>query len=702
MDRVRVSSGLSRNFALHLSNNERGLVLEFVAISIVFIVLLAIGMMVDVPMNQSSATATQIALDEAAKIALANLPSYQEVGDRATKAAYHSIVAHSSSFSTLEVEPIVVMPRMGAGVCAQLDDDQGCYLNTGYSGDIQLAGQIGSRYVFDPHPNIDDFKNIALVYARTEPRRFLTLDGLNQYDSEVVAGARIPTQLTYVLIDPAFSMDAENYDAILHDLDWAPDPDRWGSAAPFPGITNAPPTAEYHNGGANYLNDIDAIPAFYGSLCETRPWGLYKETIVEMLDWMSKSSVFNSTTLVGLTGIKDHPVIPIYPIVDNDILVSHLDINGDLSLSPLQSGLSSAFTGFVNTKTPKIVETGDDPDSIPASNRNMWELCYCSAFAASDGAHKPYLLPVDSYNDYFAGDTERDLYHISPEKRQRGIQFMMNWCDDSIHEVDQDFRVNLGLHRSMDAAGESVRNLIASQGMRIRNLKLETIDNRSISSFEPPKPEDQDWNSKNSPMATGTRSLHLSFGADSREPATPPPTAVDYLIKARDEYNTDLDQVRYRPISQDSVNLLIFAFGVVDQPNMTAEREVAGAGYEGLLQFYFDFALQHAVCTLGANLTFVFLPMSESDRESLRIVAPVLEAYSQDYLFYHGKAESGAGKCANGSMGAVRVMITDYMSTDFGNETTPVSLRKLRAARHFRATIPGKLKNLFLKSVSSL
>ncbi|MBL7661842.1 hypothetical protein JNK13_03715 [bacterium] len=704
--------------------SQRGMVMEFMAIAIVFIVLLAIGMMVDLPMNQSAATATQVAADDAAQVALAGLPFYHYAGERGLETIDNNIRNDVTPFATRKStdDPILIVPRLGA------DTDQFglryYYAPTGAVGTTGSTLARTKKIFFDdnsayldpltPGGQYDDFKNSVAIFARTDPHQFLTLtgSGLLSFQNEVVSALRIPTQMIYVLMDPAFSMDAENYTAMLTDPAWAP----WEVSEfsdGFPGITQSPPS--YHADGTTnslYLNSVTTqaqeVAAFYGTLCFSKPWQLYKRTVVDFVDWLTKLSSFNGTSMVGLIGMKGaaaaYPVIPLYPLdFRNTVTVDQHLVDFPLpdEQKYLHSRIPAAFRGFINANLPDVAQGIDNPSGL-----NRWELCYCAGYTtetASPG-HNLVLTPVDSYLDSPPMPGEESLHHAEENDRKRGNSGLNNWCDDNpvLPFIGPDSVIEMTDRHSGTGGGETVRNLIALQAMRVRDMKLQTADDKDLSDWSgvPPAPT-ADGQYSTEPMASGSRRIPETLGfADQSDPDKPMPLA-QIVATAAENYRTS-DVGKVRSLAEGDASIVIFSFGLWSASSRWDGAEDKWVEDSVLEQSLRD-ALNYTVCQKKVGLTFVFLPMNEADRQSIKIAAPVLQEYADYYAAQHGLGTGGAPTGCNGSSSApVRVMITDYMSPDFDQITSQLSTRKLEAARHFQTTVPDKLRAILVKSVNAM
>lgn len=808
----KIPSGSGASFGSHkpdgpVHTGEEGVVLAIVAIAGLLLVLLGIGLAVQVPTGHANAVKTHDALDVGAVHALfgaGNGPSQlKEMADSAfdnADAVLRNVYSagmrsvYSSGFDSTRAAHSLWIPRIGrdhtsAGVrdafamftCSS-GTQKGCAAIT-----INPAGPSFTHYksfldqVFDIN-GIDDFRNAVMFYSLTQPYNYLAI--LPERSTETLSIPRISNVMTYMLIDPAFSLDStsvgpelgENYlevfgstqssDGTNDDLMYP-----YGSYRKRPTLTTVSyPEQHYvtvdasHSGGnpswtvettdslitGGYANkfyntdpvrgtsmvggataaavtdpELKDIYRFYAAMCDTLLFHYYKTAAVNLLDRVEQTSAFNPTTLVGLTGVEgrdtdEFRLIPIHPASMAANYAQHsattdfpLPKNADAENRYLHSGKTDVFKGFVNSGDFDVTHTTPAPPN--ASGYNRPELCFCRGlFGITNPGGTPYvgyLTPEDRSGDD-SGDTELNNVHLL--RRLRETSLAQNWCDDDYNGTANDYSISYEQSRpaGSPALYESVRNIVATQAMRVENPHLEWI---SGTVRQP------------SPTNTWVRPIDLDASGnylDRSNPANAWPAgaatvgqgyryipgalkaACQYVKDAQTAYNADNTYGKLRPTEERAV--VLYAFGVYS-PSALVQ---VGKSPSDAMDDFRD-ALKQCLCDqVGASVYIAFLPLTEKDRNQVAAASTIIQEFQNDHNFTCAAQTPPSGSpCDTGHASSLYAFVYDWKDSRFSNwddstptvcpdTTTPCpSTAKLRAAAAFAREVSESISALMLRFV---
>ncbi len=651
------------------ASNERGAILTLFAFMLSLIALFTIGYAIDLPTVHSATIRAQHALDVGSAHGVHAFHSYENAARAAFvnaggvmdgsygAAGYGNF---SNGFSGNDTVRIWI-PRFNDGSTAfpgPLYSFAGLPTEARHRAALDLAFDV---------PPIDDFRNAVAIFARFVPNQYYPV--VPQTGIEVVSVAMLRTVLSYVIIDPAFSMDEANFHAVFGPSETST-ANMWPVAAvvaandgevptgswQFPstvGLLSTDPVGgpPFSPGGLPTGSATDStlsarVYRYYAAACDSLPFVNYKATATNLLDWFTGSSAFNSTTMVGLTGYSiSTPLVPIHPLISTNGISRHptgpsgfpLPQNPNVSNRGLHEKRGSVFDGYVNTLNPSVTANrtaGPDgsmftsDDQLIATGLNRWELCYCRGLYIRGAGNVPYVLADDA--NYVPGD-ELALHHASIEKRRRN-NLAVNWCDDErvsatgVHQP-RDTIVNLkysqdGANRSTD--GETARNIVAGQGMRLVDLQIDSVMSPPSGRWaRPPAPlrVDQAVSAPVRATESGFRHIPAAIGE-----------AMTRLVEARDDYGRDPAYGTRRPIGRTAV--IVFAFGLWSR---STAADLAAASGLTISQFR-DNALRglrqtmaEALCDNGVSVIFNFLPMNDYDLETVIAARDVISEYELIY-----------------------------------------------------------------------
>jgi len=746
---------------------ESGVVLAVVAIAAFLLVLLSIGYSIDFPTTQASVIRAQSALDIGGANGLQTFYDYPAASnaafvnaDSVLRADYAASASgiFSAGFSNWNrnKHSVWIPTWNSASASGSLADFLGAFknyrcesdapgscapfaiseLSTGEDSDSNLAGRIRGvlARVYDPgtgNARVNDFKNAITFYAHIRPYRYLPI--LPLAETEVVSTVRLKNTLTTIIVDPAFSMNDDNYQRVFGAQaglsTGASDELMWPYAAfrrisgnniIYPLSSNAdslsgwPVQSDYASFDGNLFkknpkdgtayvgadpNTVEKVFKFYTATCDSSPFFLFKAGVVNLLDRLTNSSAFNSTTQLLLTGFDHDPnrrLIPVYPAnVQSGQLVS-FDYSYPLPLNPggtsedhnryLQLKKPAAFTGYIDSRNPDVTELPPLPSGF-----NRWDLAYCRGLYGSSDLNSPvanttgFLLPEDR-----TSATEAELSHSPANKRRRNTSLEVNWVDDeSVGTRDLDISMSAGQN---DTGGESPRNMIGNLAMRVQNPQLEKL-NGDLGSWTPPG---------NGPMSTGYRYFPDALSK-----------ACDNIGTAASNYNTPgTEYSSQRPIQQEAV--VIYGFGLYSNEAL-ASRNHDPIGNPGTEDQAFDDlrgALQGCLCGKPQRKLFLaMLPMDRLDRNQTVRAIDVVKTFSDSKMSKCAAREPAVDPCGGAGMGSIYTFVYDWEDDRFatlpsGTPTASVSpatpesdrdLRKLLAAQAFSEEVYDYITRLLIE-----
>lgn len=672
--------------------DERGIVVVIVALCAVLIVIFAIGLSIDIPTTQSVVLRTQAALDNGAKTGMSEIIDYSKAAsltysvaqDTLRNALVPRLRGYEWGLASPSLNIDVVVPRPGESLAWFRCSNGNCNRQGGSPGATEPFA-TALQTVFPESP-IDDFKNAVFAYGTFQPPRYLpTYTGTAPVS--VASTVMLNTALTYVLVDPSFTVDDQDTYNYLFGAQVSSaipgcdvDPDMWPlhnaanqriGAWSYPAqsglLTRKPVSGLARTNGASDL----CISRFYAATCDSSPFVAFKEGAVGLIDRLTQSSAFNSTTLVGLFGYRERlgpqvlnpTLVPIHPLFAvpgpspcPDKIASHrkptgptfpLQINGGAENAGLHSLKREAFHGFVNSRYGWLGANRTRAcGSASAGNSagtglNRWELCYCRGLYTASGVGQDFLTLDD-----VTPDDEDVLSHRDPNKRRRS-QLVNNWCDDASNGAD-DAIIDLPESRNGSNAGDSARNLIAQLAIRFEDSRIDRLDR------EFPCLDDgaggtrcDTWQRPRlrAGIRTGWRDLMQSMDAATTE-----------IVRAEQEYAAS-DMGKIRRIANRWLVALAFGawssttlktrvdeeFATSTDPRRRNDPNTLRAEITLRLKNEFRESLRQklivTVCNAKIGVIFGFLPMSAFDKDTVRVTA---EFAKQLESIYRAQANGSA------------------------------------------------------------
>jgi hypothetical protein len=729
-------------------SSERGIILELTAISALLLVILIFGFAIDLPFTHATVIRGQNALDIGATHGIF---TYQNSNDAAWAAFANADAVlkneytgnltgqYAPGFASEKTEHVIFIPKVGRpNNAGNIFPAYSAYQCTGGSspscnqGENGLGGldiddsrkahlaSIISR-TFDVGSSIDDFRNAVMFYARFTPFHFLPI--LPDRTTEVLSVARLQNVMSYVLIDPAMSINnQDNYNLIFGgtpDSDGTNDSYMWPVAGwrkrdlsgaeeyiyPVPRYkasgedwaTLGYPSISYANlfynhnpltGSSfatstdpNWETQLNRIYHFYASSCDTLPFFFFKSAAVNLIDRLSNSSAFNSTMMIGLTGYGHGPsLVPIFPANVAGLIAEYPGAEEyPLPLRATEDHNEyahlpkpAAFNGFVNP-TNADPTLGTTPTGV-----NQWDLCYCRGLYGKDHPSSStigFMAPED-----FSGGDDDAISHVLQSKRVRDTTQGGNWCDDSPVTPAIDMWYGRS-GSSVDTNSETPRNMVGNLAIRARNPNIQAAQNPLT------------W----SPPNLGT------YGNGYRDLPTAITEACNQLKDATNHYNElTTDYGVARPVTKKA--LQVFAFGVYSKdtpwalsatnPKEEAKTQLANA-------------IKSCSCGDPTMMLFLaFLPLDEVDREQVDDAMEVIKDFETDFNYSSVGQNPGslAYSCDSGHASAVYAFPYDYMDSRFTDEDpnpalSNYSVAKLEAAKHFSEEVYLLISRLMIEYV---
>lgn len=601
-----------------------------------------------------------------------------------------------------------------------------------------------AQFTFDQrnaNNQIDDFYNGMMLYGLSKPTSLGDYLGLGKSLSNYqvsVAASRLQYQLTYVLIDPAMSLHDsfggagtsplavyENIfgesvvsgspdsrlipDALQwplrtrRDLDYAGDCGSNLTCYDWPSYPAATGLAAKDPYNTTDLSAYPEIYRFFASLCFNEPWDNFRGAIVDFIDYLSSSSAYSSTTLVGLTApgpylpydvrrnaltgnqeILNNPpipgsppsispnydVFPVIPVFPAQVGAQGWDVHPTAYpiAQLLHEPRTPVWNGFVDSQDPAAgANWGAGTPVAGTAGINDWSLV-CRMFVGDTGnSNSTYTLTEDRVSP----GRPTDMSHRDETLRERTTSTgNPSWLSDN---VAPRHGVNVSFSQSSGGSGESARNIVASLAPRVKSLSTVIDDVVTDSSSWKASTYMPTADISGFDYAGPNSKLYYPLSPGYRDVAASLTRVCDTLNTIQASNNADSFFGVHRPIPAEAVNVVVFGFGFWSPLTLDYINRFEGLGL-GINALITEMrnrlvaALNNCLCSRQIRVFFVMLPLNEFDRRS------VIEAQNA-VNFYRSQEDAKCidleppSSCNNPR---VDLLVADYRNDFFAEDSDGV------------------------------